>query len=77
MAAALAAAASTAAASLSQPITGAQPSFAAAIASTPGAGAEVGERPRGLARVGELEQQLEAHAGGRVRAGAERLTRDR
>ena len=40
-----------------------------------GAGAEVDERAVRLARVGELEQQLQAHAGGRVGAGPERLAR--
>ena len=36
-----------------------------------GAGAEVGERAAGLARRLQLEQELEAEAGGRVGAGAE------
>ena len=55
------------------PITGAKPSFAAAIASTPEPVPRSASGPVRLARVGELEQELEAEPRGRVGAGAERL----
>ena len=62
--------ASTAAGSSSTAITGPKPSFAAAIESTP----EPQPTSSRLARL-ELQQQLEAEARRRVRAGAERAAR--
>ena len=53
-------------------MTGAQPSFAAAIASTPEPVPQSASGPPRLAGLLQLDQQPQAEAGGRVGAGAER-----
>ena len=73
LAAAFSAAASSAAGSLSQPVTGPQPSFAAAIASTPEPVPRSASGPPLARAIGELEQQLEAERRRGVGAGAEGL----
>ena len=66
-------AASIAGNSWSTPRTGTQPSFAATIASTAEPVPRSTRAPPALPLIGELDQELHAHARRRVGAGAERL----